>query len=260
MGVLPPVFAAYRWLRESSPQLLLSNVRIRRAARQSGTPIPPGGLLYLASTTRNVRHFLEGGRAAADSLRAALKRVARPIESAEDILDFGCGCGRVLRHWQGLRGPRLHGCDYNPKGVDWVAANLGSVNVQVNELQPPLPFPDASFDFIYALSVFTHLPVALQEAWITELHRVLRPNGILAITTMGAAYAGRLSPDESRTFETGEIVIRDESYAGTNLCAAYHSERAVREKLARGFEVVDFQPSGAKGNVLQDQYLLQRAL
>lgn len=236
----------------------MANVRSRRTARRAGAPVPPGQLLYLASTTRNVPHFLEGGLAAADSLRSALARTGRPIESMRDILDFGCGCGRVLRHWQDLRGTTVHGSDYNPKGVEWVAANLPWVTAHVNGLKPPLPFADASFDFVYALSVFTHLPADLQASWIAELRRVLRPGGILAISTMGAAYANRLSPEELRAFERDAFVARDESFAGTNLCAAYHSEGAVRKRLAHGFDVIDFQPSGAKGNVLQDQYLLLR--
>ena len=258
LGILGPVFALYRWVRESSPKLLIANLRSRRAARFEGLPVPPGRLLYLASTTRDVPHFLQSGRAASDALRTALLRVGKPIESAHDILDFGCGCGRVLRQWANLGETRVHGSDYNPKGVNWVRANLPWVDARVNGLAPPLAFTEASFDFVYALSVFTHLPVGLQADWIDELHRVLRPGGILAISTMGDAYTHRLSPDEGRRFANGEIITRDDSYAGTNLCAAYHSEAAVYKWLARGFRVVDFQASGARGNVKQDQYLLLR--
>lgn len=258
LGILPPVFALYRWLRESSPQRLAANLRARTVASRMGTPVPPGRLLYLASTTRDVPHFLESGRAAADALRAALLRVGRPIESAHEVLDFGCGCGRVLRHLTGMHDTHVCGSDYNAKGIEWVRENLPWVTASVNELKPPLPFADASFDFVYALSVFTHLPADLQSAWMAELHRVIRPDGILAISTMGAAYIDRLSLDERQRFQSGEIVTRENSYAGTNLCAAYHPNAAVSERLARGFRVIDFQARGAKGNVNQDQYLLQR--
>jgi SAM-dependent methyltransferase len=257
-GVLPAVFWLHRRLRESSPRFLLANLRSRRSASASGAPVPPGRLLYLASTTRSVPHFLDGGRLAVDALRAALVRVHRPIESAHDVLDFGCGCGRVLRHWPNMPDTKLYGCDYNPKAVAWVRASLPHVTVLVNNLEPPLPFADSSFDIVYALSVFTHLPVAFQNAWIAELHRILRPTGILIITTMGAAYTDRLSPDEREEFAAGNIVTRDESYAGTNLCAVYHSEHSIRNHLAQGFTILDFQPRGALGNVLQDQYVLLR--
>ena len=56
-------------------------------------------------------------------------------------------------------------------------------------LLPPLPYPDASFDFVLASSVFTHLTAEVQDAWLRELHRVLRPGAILMATTHGEAAA-----------------------------------------------------------------------
>ena len=258
LGVLPSVFAAYRWARELTPGQHAVNRRARNAERRSGVPLPPGRLRYLATTTRDIPHFIEGGRAIAVALRDALVRVGSPIEEMRDVLDFGCGCGRVLRHWDGASGVRFHGCDYNPAGVTWINRNLPRVTARVNELEPPLPYADASFDFVYALSVFTHLPLALQHAWLAELHRVVRPGGILAITTMGTAYTHRLSDEERRRFDAGEVVVRDSSLAGTNLCAVYHPEQFVRENPGTGFEVIDFRPAVAPPYVLQDQYLLRR--
>lgn len=258
LGILPGVFAAYRWLGASSPRTLAANTRARAKARSSGIPVPPGRLLYSVTTTHNVSHFIESGQAWASALRSALARVGRSLESMEDVLDFGCGCGRVLRQWGKVDGVRLHGCDYNAAGPVWVSNNLPWVSTSVNRLAPPLPYADGSFDFVYALSVFTHLPVQLQTAWMSELHRVIRPGGLLAITTMGSTYMHRLSADERRRFGAGEEITRDEALAGTNLCAAYHPEAYVRDQLSAGFSVVDFDPAGGDSNVSQDLYLLER--
>ncbi len=43
---------------------------------------------------------------------------------------------------------------------------------------------DGSFDLIWAVSVFTHL-AETWSAWLLELHRVLKPGGILLATFMG---------------------------------------------------------------------------
>lgn len=224
--------------------------------------VPPGRLLYSVTTTRDVSHFIESGQASASALRRALLRVARPIESMNDVLDFGCGCGRVLRQWGRVDRVQLHGCDYNAAGPSWLSANLPWVSTRVNKLEPPLPYADASFDFVYALSVFTHFPVPLQTAWMRELHRVIRPGGLLAITTMGATFAQRLSLEERRRFGAGQEVTRDEALAGTNLCAAYHPEPYVRAKLSTGFSVIDFEAAGSSestgGKMSQDLYLLER--
>jgi len=258
LGILPSVFGVYRWAREFTPAQLIANGRARRDEQSSGVPIPPARLRYLATTTREIPHFLEGGLAISKSLRDALDRVGSPFEAMGDVLDFGCGCGRVLRHWPHSVSPTIYGCDYNPRGVDWIRSHLPWIRAEVNQLKPPLPYADCSFDFVYALSVFTHLPTGLQDVWTAELHRVLRPRGILAITTMGESYAHRLSAEERECFNAGQLIVHDSCLAGTNLCAVYHPESLVRQNPGRGFEVVDFRPNCAPPYVPQDQYLLRR--
>ena len=62
-------------------------------------------------------------------MRAILARSGVTIERLGAILDFGCGAGRVLRHWKSLEGPALHGTDYNPELVAWCAASLPFAHV-----------------------------------------------------------------------------------------------------------------------------------
>lgn len=256
-GVLPAVFAAYRWTTEWTPGHWVADRRFRRAARAGGLPIPPARLLYSVATTPRATHFLDSGIAAARSLEAALERAGRPFATLDAVLDFGCGCGRVLRHWP-RNGPALFGCDYNPAGIDWLHAHMPWVTAHVNGASPPLPYQDGTFDYIYALSVFTHLPLAAQDAWMAELHRILRPGGLLAFSTLGEKYLGRLTPREREHFERGEPVIRNAELAGSNLCAAYHPRQDVVGRLARGFRQVEFVAEGALGNVYQDLYLFER--
>ena len=49
---------------------------------------------------------------------------------------------------------------------------------------PPIAQPDASFELIYAFSVFTHL-VDSWSAWLLELHRMLSDDGLLIVTVFG---------------------------------------------------------------------------
>jgi SAM-dependent methyltransferase len=233
------------------------NGRAREAGAADALPVPPTRLILRVSGEPDVAWFLEGGRRAAESLRASLTRNRVDLEGIESLLDFGCGCGRVTRHWKDLRAA-VHGSDVNAAGIDWCRTNLPFGRFGTNHLAPPLAFGDGAFDFVYALSVFTHLPEALQSSWMREMHRVLRPGGHFLLTTHGASYLGDLDVEERRRFEAGELVVKRSEEPGSNVCGAYHPERYVREKLGEGFRVVEFVPEGAGGNPHQDLFLLRR--
>ena len=92
---------------------------IRASQRTQGTPLPPGRLMHLVAGTEDVNWFLESGAAGVRSLREILARNGLAVESFGSVLDFGCGVGRVIRHWSDVRGPVFHGADYNPDLVAW---------------------------------------------------------------------------------------------------------------------------------------------
>jgi SAM-dependent methyltransferase len=231
---------------------------IRAACRRQGLPLPPGRLMHLVTGAEDVAWFLDSGGAAARGLRTVLDRNGLALESFQSVLDFGCGAGRVLRHWKGLVGPSLHGADANPDLIAWCRANLPFARFHVNGLERGLAVGDASFDLIYALSVFTHLSEPLQRFWIDELTRVVRPGGYLLLTTHGEHYLGRLSAEERDRFGAGRLVVHASGDEGSNDCAAFHPEAYVRATLARGLDVLDFLAEGAVGNPRQDVYLLRK--
>src|SRR5206468_8257505 len=108
---------------------------------------------------------------------------------------------------------------------------------ETNGLSPPLAFGDASFDLAYALSVFTHLPEAIQHDWMDELRRVVRPGGFVLLTMHGERYLERLGEDERRRFQAGQLVVRWGAVPGTNLCTTFHPPTWVRARLLpHGFE------------------------
>jgi len=222
-----------------------------------GLPIPPASLRILVAATPDIAWFLDSGRRGADSIRALLERNGIAVDGASPMLDFGCGCGRVLRHFAALGGG-VHGTDFNPKLVTWCRRNLPFGHFDTNALAPPLPFADGRFGLVYALSVFTHLPEALQSAWMGEMRRVLRAGGHLIFTTHGSRYAAGLTPAAQARFASGQIVVQRDDRAGSNVCGAYHPESYVRDQLARGFTVVDFIREGASGNPWQDLWLLRK--
>ena len=166
------------------------------------------------------------------------------------ILDFGCGAGRAIRQFSHLEEPltkaKIYGTDINADQINWCKRYLPFAEFRVNQALPPLPFADESFDFIYNVAVFTHLPEQEQLLWMKEFHRVLRPNGYVLLATCGEVYVGTLTPDEEKKFLAGELVVRNGEHAGLpstyEACFAYHPFNFVKESLTKHFELRYFDP------------------
>ncbi len=221
-----------------------------RGAETDGLPLPPARLrAQIGPSHADARVFLESGRVQAELIRDLLHESGTSLEDLDAILDWGCGCGRLLRHWSGLGRTHVFGCDLNPKMVEWCRRNLPFAEVAVTGLKPPLPYEDSSLDLMYAFSVFTHLAENLQREWMRECLRVLKPGGFLLMSTMGEYYLSRqrLSESEQQAFRRGELVVLYERSAGTSLCSAYHPPDYVHQRLANGFELVEFRPAADGG-------------
>jgi len=141
----------------------------RPAPSTDGLPIPPAKLIVLVTGSADSAWYTEGGKLGAESIRRALADAGAPIAQFQTILDFGCGCGRVIRHWRPLTRAALHGADQNRALVEWCRQNLPFARFQSNTLEPRLDYADQTFEFAYALSVFTHMPEDLQQPWMSEL-------------------------------------------------------------------------------------------
>jgi SAM-dependent methyltransferase len=247
ISLLAPTYRVYETLRSAGR----GTDEERRDA--DGLAVPPAKLRTVIAGTPDLAWFLESGRQQATIIREALERHGSAVGDIDRLLDFGCGCGRVVRHWSHLDGPAIYGTDYNAQLVGWCKANLAFADFSVNELQPPVEYESGSFDAVYAISVFTHLPENLERAWIAELGRILRPGGLLVLTTHGDSYADRLDPGERKRYLAGDVVVRRASVAGTNLCTTFHPEPYVRERLAPELELREFAPEGGTvGSPRQD--------
>ncbi len=66
------------------------------------------------------------------------------------------------------------------------------------------------------------------------------------------------APMEQQRFHSGEIVIEDESIAGSNFRSAIHQASWTRSHLIDGFAVMDSISKGAAANPWQDAYLLNK--
>jgi SAM-dependent methyltransferase len=235
----------------------LRNARYRKKGAADGLPLPSTRMVYLVTGQYSLERFYEIGRTSVECITGILKKNGLDISRFETILDFGCGCGRVMRHWHSLSGPRLYGTDYNPYPISWCHGALPFAEFGTNDSESQLPYKDNSLDFVYAISVFSHLTHALQIYWMGELLRVLKPGGYFYMTVPGRDLTTRLSSLDRNTFSDGNVVVLSGNRVGTNACIAYTPETYVRQVLAKGFEIVDFIERGAL-DAQQDVFLMKK--
>jgi 2-polyprenyl-3-methyl-5-hydroxy-6-metoxy-1,4-benzoquinol methylase len=254
LGLIGGVFKIYEYVKGFDSNAITG----RQQVGADGLPLPPAYLRMLVAGTAETKWFLHGGQMAVQNIGDALARVGKTIEDFDAILDFGCGCGRVTRQWASVRRPKVYGTDYNPTLLNWCKHNLPFAQFALNASDPPLPFNPQQFDFVYALSVFTHLPEAAQFAWMDEMLRVIKPGGYLLFSTHGENYLKTLEPDEVTQFQAGKLVSRFTQHKGTNLCSVFHPESYTRAALTRGFEMAAFVPRGAVSNGYQDLNLFHK--
>lgn len=103
------------------------------------------------------------------------------------VLDFGCGAGRTLRHFlaEADKG-EFWGSDIHGPSIEWMQQSLcPPLHVLKTGQGPPVGLEPGSFDLVWAISVFTHLPQMTSLQWLLELHRLLKPQALLIATYYG---------------------------------------------------------------------------
>lgn len=99
------------------------------------------------------------------------------------VLDFGCGFGRLLRFFMKDAAPgNLVGTDVDDGFISICRELFQGGTFDINKPFPPLSYADASFDIIYAYSVFSHLAEDAHRQWLKEFRRILRPGGLAFLT------------------------------------------------------------------------------
>ena len=208
---------------------------------------------------RRLRGFVGDSdfRATGDEFLELCVEVAQ-LQPDERVLDVGSGIGRMARPLAGyLRPPGAYeGFDVVPEGVAWclrryhahphfhfqladVRNGLYRPGAGVPAREYTFPFDDASFDFAFATSVFTHLLPDEADRYLGEMARVLRPAGRLLATFFVLDAAGR-----HRTAPGGRVTFAHDhgSYATDSLetpeDAVAYDEGWLRARLnAHGLEL-----------------------
>jgi SAM-dependent methyltransferase len=180
-----------------------------QVAASETRPLPPPALIRRVNSAEKADPcvFLHSGASdllaivetLVDAVESRTLGAGLPFPARPAVMELGCGVGRLLRHVPAPAQARVLATDVNTESLDWCRANLPEVEYHHDGPLPPIAsLPAAAFDIIYAHSVFTHIPLERQLAWLRELERLLRPGGWLAATFLGSEQRDALLDAEQR--------------------------------------------------------------
>jgi SAM-dependent methyltransferase len=151
-----------------------------------------------------------GTRVGHGALRTALRESFGELlmlEGRRQVLDVGAGPGIDTAEWQSA--------GFAPIGLDLAHANVELMQARglaaVTGSIYGLPFVDHTFDALWTMSTFVHVPHARFDGAMGELLRVVRPGAPLAIGTWGGVdFEGHPEFGELRPYRFFSLATHDE--------------------------------------------------
>lgn len=192
-----------------------------------------------------------------ETLKLLLPDVLRP-----KVLEFAAGFGRVSRHMR-WRSPNIEFrvCDIHAPAVQF-AKDVLELDVFKSE---PLPnrvaIESDYYDFIFALSFFSHVPDTIFADWLHLLYSALREGGVLLFTTHGEAsmkkyeFLAKLYDPEfgfGYGIESDQPDLDAETYGSM----AVDFEYVVRQIRRTTAQIIRFRSAGWWGH--QDEWIIQK--
>ncbi len=222
---------------------------------KKGIPIPPAWMVQAFTGIPDIRNFLKSGPKSVKKIIQTANKWGIDTKDLRNVLDFGCGCGRILSRWNEYPHVNMTGCDLHKVAIKWCKRHYSNYSFYNGTELPPSPIKDASFDLVYAISVLTHLDEKHQNSWLAEWKRITRPGGLVIATFRGDDFVENVigSPERRKSiaeeFKSGGGISFNERpgwegvfksfYGGT-----YHTREYVEREWGKHFEILELIDSG----------------
>jgi len=183
------LFARFNHLQDEQWLALLIRSYTEPVINGSKFPAFPDPQLQASFVGSSGQSSLEEAFLFYQDMKYYARQLAISIDRGARILDFGCGWGRNYRFLlKDVSPENLIGIDVDAECVRLCQQCIPMGRFEVCGSSPPLTLKEHSFDIIYAYSVFSHLSEAVQLRWVKEFARILRPGGMLIVTTLKFAH------------------------------------------------------------------------
>ncbi|CAA0126865.1 putative S-adenosylmethionine-dependent methyltransferase/MSMEI_2290 [Mycolicibacterium vanbaalenii] len=161
-----------------------------------------------------------------------------------DVLEAGCGEGYGADLIADVA-RRVIGLDYDDSAVAHVRARYPRVDMRQGNLAE-LPLPAESVDVVVNFQVIEHLWD--QEQFVAECHRVLRPGGVLLISTPNRITfsPGRdtpVNPFHTRELNAAELteLLESAGFEIEGVYGVFHGARLAEFDTRHGGSIIDAQ-------------------
>ena len=154
------------------------------------------------------------------------------------VVDIGCGYGRTLNELYQQGYGHLIGFDFSPEMIRRGQRQFPDLDLRVKE-DETIALPDAGVDAVILFAVLTCIVKNEdQQKLISEIHRILKPNGIIYVNDF------LLNTDERNTLRYSQYQEQFGVYGAFELpegaVVRHHSEEWVRE-LFHDFAQEEFE-------------------
>src|SRR5260370_33891758 len=135
-------------------------------------------------------HSVSVGQSALRCIKLAM--LAAGKDEFRNILDFGCGFGRVLRVLRAaFPAAELAACDISQDAIDFCSKAFGAEPIHSSEDVSQIHIPK-KFDLIWSGTLLTNVDSLQFSSFLQLFHSLLRENGMLVFTAHGPYVAHRL--------------------------------------------------------------------
>ena len=227
-------------------------------------PFPPAANIKRVIGDTSIERFAMGGAMIFHNLAAQLAEMGFGWSDFPNILDWGCGAGRLTRYLAAETGSRITGADIDADNIAWCRDAYPGASFELVPLRPPTGLADSAFDLVVGISVLTHLQEEDQFLWLAELRRITRSGALVFLSIQGPTQLAynRFPPDIYRQIQQDgylnlsrdgalDAVVEDKEYYR----AAMHSRDYILRRWSAFFEVLSFEDAIA---ALQDFVVLRR--
>jgi SAM-dependent methyltransferase len=259
--------------------------RLHRAARRArsvfGHVVPPrqfdgipgrvhfNDFMFLNSSPEEIASYAERAQNVVALIEETLAAAGRGFDDVDKWLDFGCGYGRVLRFLvERVPAERISVTDVIEEGVEFCHSEFGVTAVRSRPELESVRL--GSFDFIYAISVITHLNERNSRAFLQVIGDSLTEGGIVVFTTHGrysSEHVGLYGPELETSGDEIRRLVRERGiayvrypFAPDDYGVTWHSRTFIEQTMTElhGYAIIPllFTPQGLDGH--QDVFAFQR--